>query len=122
MANTKQVIVIRRDLKMRRGKEIAQGAHAATISLWGKLLLGEKVTDDERLWLENDYPKVVCQARSLDEIQDVADRATAKGLDVSYQWDKGFTEFHGKQTLTCIAIGPHDSDRFVGVTDHLELY
>lgn len=26
---TKQVIVIRRDLKMRRGKEIAQGSHAS---------------------------------------------------------------------------------------------
>jgi PTH2 family peptidyl-tRNA hydrolase len=26
---TKQVIVIRKDLKMRRGKEIAQGSHAS---------------------------------------------------------------------------------------------
>jgi len=29
MIHTKQVIVIRKDLKMRRGKEIAQGAHAS---------------------------------------------------------------------------------------------
>ena len=28
-SDTKQVIVIRKDLKMRRGKEIAQGCHAA---------------------------------------------------------------------------------------------
>ena len=28
--DVKQVIVIRRDLKMRRGKEIAQGAHASS--------------------------------------------------------------------------------------------
>jgi len=35
---TKQVIVIRRDLKMRRGKEIAQGAHASTAWLAERVL------------------------------------------------------------------------------------
>jgi peptidyl-tRNA hydrolase len=30
---TKQIIVIRRDLKMRRGKEISQGAHASMMFL-----------------------------------------------------------------------------------------
>jgi PTH2 family peptidyl-tRNA hydrolase len=33
----KQVIVIRKDLKMRRGKEIAQGAHAAMAWLTNRL-------------------------------------------------------------------------------------
>jgi PTH2 family peptidyl-tRNA hydrolase len=36
----KQVIVIRRDLRMRRGKEIAQGAHASTAWLRERVLQG----------------------------------------------------------------------------------
>ena len=35
---TKQVIVIRRDLRMRRGKEIAQGAHASMAWLAERVL------------------------------------------------------------------------------------
>ena len=35
---TKQVIVIRRDLKMRRGKEIAQGAHASMLWLADRVI------------------------------------------------------------------------------------
>ena len=41
---TKQVIVIRRDLRMRRGKEIAQGAHAATA--WLAELVIQQLTPD----------------------------------------------------------------------------
>jgi peptidyl-tRNA hydrolase len=37
----KQVIVMRKDLKMRRGKEIAQGAHASMAFLAKKALAGE---------------------------------------------------------------------------------
>ncbi|MGZ3423232.1 MAG: peptidyl-tRNA hydrolase, partial [Polyangiales bacterium] len=33
----KQVIVVRRDLKMRRGKEIAQGSHASMAFLTERL-------------------------------------------------------------------------------------
>jgi PTH2 family peptidyl-tRNA hydrolase len=35
--DVKQVLVIRKDLKMRRGKEIAQGAHASMAWLTNRL-------------------------------------------------------------------------------------
>ena len=49
----KQVIVMRRDLGMRRGKEIAQGAHASMI--WLALRIrqpGYTFTEAERRWLD----------------------------------------------------------------------
>jgi peptidyl-tRNA hydrolase len=42
--DVKQVIVIRRDLKMRRGKEIAQGAHAS--GAWLMHAVAASVGDD----------------------------------------------------------------------------
>jgi PTH2 family peptidyl-tRNA hydrolase len=55
----KQVIVMRRDLGMWRGKEIAQGAHASMI--WLALRIrqpGYAFTDAERLWLDGPFIKV----------------------------------------------------------------
>ena len=48
---TKQVIVIRRDLRMRRGKEIAQGAHAATAWLADLVLQTMRANDVDHLAL-----------------------------------------------------------------------
>lgn len=52
MRSTKQVIVVRRDLKMRRGKEIAQGSHASIAFLTrpmqeraGPVMMGEILQD-----------------------------------------------------------------------------
>ena len=50
MSDAKQVIVMRRDLKMRRGKEIAQSAHASMAFLAKKALAGEAFTEVERSW------------------------------------------------------------------------
>jgi len=54
----KQVIVIRRDLKMRRGKEIAQGAHASM------MFLSEAVRVCLNDWHDPEHGKVV-----LSEVQ-----------------------------------------------------
>ena len=49
----KQVIVMRRDLGMRRGKEIAQGAHASMIWLVTRIRQpGFSFTEAERRWLD----------------------------------------------------------------------
>ena len=49
----KQVIIIRKDLKMRRGKEIAQGSHASMAFL----LNGGFKSDDLTEWLQTGQTK-----------------------------------------------------------------
>lgn len=120
---TKQVIVIRKDLKMRRGKEIAQGAHAAMAWLRERLLgAGPDFTTAERDWLTGSYAKVVCQVDSLEALIEVEAAALDAGLEVHVVTDAGRTEFHGEFTTTCLAIGPDEADKIDKVTGHLPLY
>ena len=65
MSDIKQVILIRRDLKMRRGKEIAQGSHASMAFLRSRLrfqpgLANEAVlqlSPAERYWITQGMAK-----------------------------------------------------------------
>jgi peptidyl-tRNA hydrolase, PTH2 family len=43
------------------------------------------------------------------------------GLEGHLIADSGRTEFHGKPTRPCLAIGPDDAARIDQVTGHLEL-
>jgi peptidyl-tRNA hydrolase, PTH2 family len=127
----KQVIVIRRDLKMRRGKEIAQGAHAATAWLRERVLLGMNAagkvkridfTPAERTWLEHSNRKVTVKVSSEEELLDIYNQALEAGLVVHLITDGGLTEFAGVPTRTCLAIGPDYDHRIDPVTGRLELY
>jgi peptidyl-tRNA hydrolase, PTH2 family len=123
----KQVIVIRRDLRMRRGKEIAQGAHAATAWLRERVLqsgfFGRVVLSPvEREWLELSNRKVTVRVNSEDELLAVYEKARQAGLVVHVITDRGMTEFGGVPTRTCLAVGPDYDDRIDPVTGDLELY
>jgi peptidyl-tRNA hydrolase, PTH2 family len=127
---TKQVIVIRRDLRMRRGKEIAQGAHAATAWL-ADLVLQTLRTNDvdhlalspaERAWLESSFRKVTVKVNSEEELIAVYQKALDAGLVVHLITDRGLTEFGGVPTRTCLAVGPDYDDLIDPVTCDLELY
>ena len=113
----KQVIVIRKDLKMRRGKEIAQGAHASM-----KFLLnGDFTRADLNTWLHGGQTKICLSVDSEKELLELFDKAKEAGLIVNKVTDAGRTEFNGVPTDTCIAIGPNNSEDIDKITKHLKL-
>lgn len=122
MSDVKQVIVMRKDLKMRRGKEIAQGAHASMAFLAKKALAGEAFTEVERAWLEGLFTKVCVRVASEEELLAVAEAAGKAGIRVEVITDSGKTEFGGVPTRTCLALGPDQASKIDDVTGTLELY
>jgi len=128
---TKQVIVIRRDLRMRRGKEIAQGAHASTAWLADRVIQGMTpngtvdhvaLSEAERAWLESSFRKVTVKVSSEEELVAVYRKAVEAGLVVHLVTDRGLTEFGEIPTRTCLAVGPDYDDLVDPVTGDLELY
>jgi PTH2 family peptidyl-tRNA hydrolase len=122
----KQVIVVRRDLKMRRGKEIAQGSHASMAFLTERLRVAQgaapKLRDIEREWLFAHCAKICVRVDSEAELLAIHERARAAGLESHLIRDAGHTEFGGIPTLTSCAIGPDEAERIDPVTSHLTLY
>jgi peptidyl-tRNA hydrolase, PTH2 family len=128
---TKQVIVIRRDLRMRRGKEIAQGAHAATAWLTDRVLQNMMpngtvahlvLSSAQQAWLQSSFRKVTVKVNSEEELIAVYQEALDAGLEVHLVTDRGLTEFGGIPTRTCLAVGPDYDDLIDPVTGGLELY
>lgn len=122
----KQVIVIRRDLKMRRGKEIAQGAHASMMWLSDRLRRfnfgSPHLSVEEMEWLRGSFAKITVQVNSEEELLTILNAAKAKGLTAHLVTDSGKTEFDGVPTNTCCAIGPHEADKIDEITRELKLY
>jgi PTH2 family peptidyl-tRNA hydrolase len=124
--NTKQVIVMRHDLKMRRGKQIAQGAHASMSFLTRRLLSSKSLSLDDfslstQAWLTGAFAKVCVRCNSEEELITIHDKAIEMGLEVHLITDSGRTEFHGQPTRTCLGIGPDEAAKIDQVTGHLEL-
>ena len=118
----KQVIVMRRDLGMRRGKEIAQGAHASMIWLAQRVRqVAMTFTAAERLWLAGAFTKVCVRADSEEELLAIVAKAREAGVLVQLCVDAGRTEFHGVPTPTCCAVGPDFPERIDPITGHLKL-
>lgn len=120
MNNLKQVIVMRKDLNMRKGKMIVQGAHA---SLWWTMLMN---TSDEGIptiiwnWLCTGMKKICVSVNSLEELYALDKAANEAGLLSYIVTDAGYTEFDGP-TETCLAIGPGQSEEIDKITGKLPL-
>jgi len=111
----KQVIVMRKDLNMSKGKMVTQGAHASVAFLTHLVLLLSKA---EKEWVYGTFFKVCVGVDSEKELLDIAYNAIAMGISVKYiEETAGFD----KPTVTCISIGPDYSSVIDPVTKHLKL-
>jgi PTH2 family peptidyl-tRNA hydrolase len=134
----KQVIVMRTDLrnteghKVRSGKLMAQAAHASMAAVL-PYLQGFSGTEEETAewskkallvdeWLQNSFTKVVVRAESEVQLSDVYTDALAQGLIAAPILDNGLTEFGGRTTFTCIAVGPDTDEKLAPVTGWLKLF
>lgn len=112
----KQVIVIRKDLHMRMGKAIAQGAHASV----GVVLQNiDKPATKE--WLHEGQTKICVYVNSEKELLELYKKALEAKLPAVIITDAGKTEFKGVATKTCLAIGPDSSDKIDKITSKLPL-
>ncbi len=112
----KQVLVLRTDLKMRRGKEIAQGAHASM-----KAMLDFSDHPFVKAWLAGPFAKIAVGCDSETEMVELYEEASLAAIPRSIIHDAGRTEFGGVTTLTAIAIGPAPIDVIDRITGHLKL-
>lgn len=126
--NVKQVIVIRRDLNMRRGKEIAQGAHASIMFLSNLVREAlpnghlSQLSEAQEAWITGRFTKICLQVPDEASLMAIHEEAKKAGLESNLVTDAGLTEFGGVPTRTCLAIGPDDAGKIDAVTGKLQLY
>lgn len=143
---SKQMIVMRRDLRMRKGKIAAQAGHAcveATLMALARegrlsevrLALGEDgqpswvYLDDEGTpatalsdWFDAGVAKVCVYVDGEEALLDLAERGRELGFLVALIRDAGYTEFHGEPTYTCLAFEPLRGEQIDPLTGDLPLY
>jgi peptidyl-tRNA hydrolase, PTH2 family len=123
----KQIIILRKDLNMRKGKLVAQGAHAsmgAILSLCKQdgdtLVL--KMDDRVKPWLTGRFRKICVYVNSEQELLAIHNQAKVAGLVTSLIQDAGLTEFGGVKTYTAVAVGPDHEDRIDEICKNLPLF
>ena len=114
MGELKQVILIREDVKMSKGKLVTQGAHASCKCV---------ISSNKKLiskWMEQGMKKVVLKVSNLRELKEIIEKAESKNLTSCIISDAGRTEIK-KGTITCGAIGPAPTSQVDFITEDLEL-
>ncbi|MFH1789075.1 MAG: peptidyl-tRNA hydrolase Pth2 [Candidatus Altiarchaeota archaeon] len=108
----KQVIVVRSDLKLSKGKLAAQVAHAAVTAADKSQFKAD--------WMREGQKKSVVKCKSLDELISLKERADRKRISTALIEDAGHTQIPSG-TVTCLGIGPAKEGEIDAVTGGLKL-
>lgn len=140
MDKPKQMIVMRRDLKMRKGKIAAQAGHACVTAVLAALTreqrLGQVQADETGVvltqdgqsatplseWFARGVAKVCVYVDSEEELLEIDRKAKAAGILSALICDSGLTEFHGQPTYTCLAFEPSLPEKVDPITGELPLF
>lgn len=102
---------------MRKGKMVAQGAHASL----GAYLVADKFHQaDANIWMQTGHTKICVGVESEQELHDIHMKAIELELPTFLVRDVGFTEFK-TPTFTAVAIGPASTDEIDKITGGLKL-
>jgi len=116
MENIKQVIVVRNDLGMGKGKIAAQVGHACVLG-------AEHVRKSHPDWFEEWWggqEKIVVKVDSLKDLDKVKQDAISLDIPWSEVTDAGHTQI-APGTTTCISIGPAPEEIVDKITGDLKL-
>ena len=110
----KQAIIVRKDLKMGKGKIASQTSHASISSY-----LKAKKSDKER-WIKSGMKKVVLRISDEKEIMKLYKIAKKEKLPCELIRDRGLTQIE-PGSITALGIGPVDDKKIDKITSKLKL-
>ena len=113
----KQVILVRADLKMSKGKTCAQVAHASLSSAENTAITRP---DWYKAWKSEGQKKVVVEVRNDKELAEFFEKAERADLPCYLVNDAGLTELK-PDTTTALGIGPAPEDLIDQITGELKL-
>ena len=129
---SKLVIIVRKDLKMHKGKLMAQASHAVLGCILAQAYYHHLYRRSNYIeiplqgaledWLENAFTKVALAVNSDEELLSFKKLAEEKGLPCKLITDCGYTVFNGVPTNTCLAIGPAWNEELDAICGDLKLY
>lgn len=108
----KQVIVIRGDLKLSKGKIATQAAHAAVSA--------SEISRFKKQWMMEGQKKVVVKCECLDDLLEIYEKSKILSIATLLIQDAGLTEIP-PGTVTCIGIGPDEEEKIDKITKNLKL-
>jgi len=112
----KQVIVVRSDLKLGKGKLAAHVSHA---SLAGYRAVREKELKVVEEWEKEGEKKIVVKVESEKELFELYEKVKKEIPSVVIR-DAGFTQI-APGTVTCLVVGPWKDKEIDMFTKHLKL-